>query len=243
MYERPASRPAGRYGYLVGPDRGMSGTGLVADDLYLLGHDDRSGRPLVSPRPLGTGLAGALLAELFLAGCVGVRPDTAVVTGRLMSRAALDGHEVLRQIAGEPVPLPVRDWLRFLARSAVRDTGLRLERAGYLARVRSRIPGRAGRLVPVNPDWAHMPVLRALDARGRDLTPGEADHQAARKAAHAAALAGLAEACGLGFRLDQYQARAGRGTAEAVAALPLGLRVLITQTQVTVAATVLSQRT
>ena len=61
---------------------GLSGTGLVADDLYLLAHDDRSGKPLLQPRPLGTGLAGALLAELMLAGCIGLRSDSAVVIGR-----------------------------------------------------------------------------------------------------------------------------------------------------------------
>lgn len=42
-------------------DTGLSGTGLVADDLYLTAHDDRPGKPLLPPRPLGTGLAGALL--------------------------------------------------------------------------------------------------------------------------------------------------------------------------------------
>ena len=62
--------------------QGLSGTGLVADDLYLLGHDDRSGKPLLQPRALGTGLAGALLAELMLAGCIGLRHDGTVVITR-----------------------------------------------------------------------------------------------------------------------------------------------------------------
>ena len=66
MHERPASRPAGhRY---PGPlNAGLSGTGLVADDLYLMAHDDRSGKPYLQPQALGIGLAGALLAELMLA--------------------------------------------------------------------------------------------------------------------------------------------------------------------------------
>jgi len=50
----------------------------VADDLYLLAHDDRTGKALLPPRPLGTGLAGALLAELMLARLIGLRSDTAV---------------------------------------------------------------------------------------------------------------------------------------------------------------------
>jgi hypothetical protein len=53
----------------------------------------------------------------------------------------------------------------------------------------------------------------------------------------------LAVACGLGFRLDQYQTRAGRSAGDAVAHLPPDLRQLITQTQITVSAAVLSQRT
>jgi hypothetical protein len=53
----------------------------------------------------------------------------------------------------------------------------------------------------------------------------------------------LAVACGLGFRLDQYQTRAGRSAGDAVAHLPPDLRQLITQTQITVSSAVLSHRT
>ena len=232
MHERRALRPAGR-GYPGPLDAGLSGTGLVGDDLYLMAHDDRTGRPLLPPRPLGTGLAGALLAELMLARCIGLRSDTAVVIGPDAPRAAVQGHVLLRQIAEEPSPLPVRTWLLFLARTAAQDVALRLEQAGYVTRVRSRVPGRPGRVMPVNPDWAFAPMLRvrsALDS-AREFTP------------YAAALAGLAVACGLGFRLDQYQARAGRSAGDAVAHLPPDLRQLITQTQITVSSAVLSHRT
>src|SRR5207302_8432860 len=73
MHERHPSMPAASYGYPVPPDTGMSGTGLVADDLYLLAHDDRTGKPLLHPRPLGIGLAGGLLAELILADWADLR--------------------------------------------------------------------------------------------------------------------------------------------------------------------------
>jgi hypothetical protein len=232
MHERRASRPAG-HGYPRPLDAGLSGTGLVADDLYLLAHDDRTGKPLLPPRPLGTGLAGALLAELMLARCIGLRSDTAVVIGQDVSRTAMAGHVLLKQIADEPSPLPVRTWLLYLARTAARDVALRLEQAGYLTRVQSRIPGRPGRMVPVNPDWAFAPMLRVRSAldHGREVTP------------HTATLTGLAVACGLGFRLDQYQTRAGRSVENAVAHLASDLRQLITQTQITVSAAVLSHRT
>ena len=232
MHERRAAALAGR-GYPGPLDAGLSGTGLVADDLYLLAHDDRSGRPLLPPRPLGTGLAGALLAELMLARCIGCRSDTAVVIGPDVARTAVAGHVLLKLIADEPSPLPAREWLGFLSQTAARDVALRLEQAGYLTRVRSRIPGRGTRMVPVNPDWAFAPMLRvraALDA-AREVTP------------YAGVLAGLAVAGGLGFRLDQYQPRAGRSVADAVAHLPPDLRQLVIQTQITVSAAVLSHRT
>ncbi len=231
MHERHAWRPAGRRS--PGPlDAGLGGTGLVADDLWLLGHDDRSGKPQLQPRALGIGLAGALLAELMLAGWIGLRPDSAVMIGSDVPPVAVQRHVLLKQVADEPGPQPVQAWLRFLARGAARDVAVRLEQAGYLQRARSWVPGRRGRWVPVNPDWAFAPMLRvrsALDP-ARPVTP------------HAAALAGLAVACGLGFRLDQYQAQAGRGVQDAVAGLGFGLRVLITQTQTAVDSTEQSHR-
>ncbi len=232
MHERWAARPAGR-GYPGPLDAGLSGTGLVADDLYLLAHDERTGKPVLPPRPLGTGLAGALLTELMLTRCIGLRSDTAVVIGQDVPRTALVGHVLLKLIADEPSPLPVRAWLGFLSQTAARDVALRLEQAGYLTHIRSRVPGRPGRMVPVNPDWAFAPMLRVRSAldRAREVTP------------HAAALTGLAVACGLGFRLDQYQTQAGRNTGDAVAYLPPDLRQLIIQTQITVSAAVLSHRT
>jgi hypothetical protein len=232
VYERQVPRPVSR-GFPGPLDAGLSGTGLVADDLYLLAHDDRTGRPLLPPRPLGTGLAGALLAELMLARCIGLRSDTSVVIGREVTPAAVYGHVLLKQIAEEPSPLPVRTWLLYLARTAVRDIAHRLERAGYLTRVHSRILGRAGRMVPVDPDWAFSPMVRARSALDRTREP----------APYAGALAGLAAACGLGFRLDQYRSQADRSTGDAVAYLTPDLRQLIIQTQITVSAAVLSHRT
>ena len=232
MHERHTSRSAG-YRHPDPPARGLSGTGLVADDLYLLGHDDRSGKPLLQPRALGTGLAGALLAELMLAGCIGLRQDSTVVITRDTPQGAVQQHPLLKQVADEPGPQPVRSWLRFLARSAARDVALRLEEAGYLQHVRSRVPWSQGQWIPVNPDWAFAPMLRVRSALNpaRPLT------------AHAAALTGLAVACGLGFRLDQYQTQAGRPVQDAVAQLGPGLQELIAQTQTAVDSAVLSHRT
>jgi hypothetical protein len=232
VHERRAAGPTAR-GYPGPLDTGLSGTGLVADDLYLLAHDDRSGKALLPPRPLGTGLAGALLAELMLARLIGLRSDTAVMVAHDVPPTAVRGHVLLALIAAEPGPLPVTAWLGYLGQTAVRDVAARLEQAGYLMRVRSRVPRRGGRMVPVNPDWAFAPMTRVRPA----LDP------ARPVTAYAGILAGLALASGLGFRLDQYQAQAGRNAEDAVARLPPDMRQLITQTQITVSSAVLSHRT
>jgi hypothetical protein len=46
----------------------LSGTGRLADDLYLMAHHEVTGKPYLQPRAAGLGLAGALLAELMLSG-------------------------------------------------------------------------------------------------------------------------------------------------------------------------------
>jgi transcriptional regulator with XRE-family HTH domain len=46
----------------------LTGTGRLADDLWLLAHHDVTGRPNLHARAAGLGLAGGLLAELVLAG-------------------------------------------------------------------------------------------------------------------------------------------------------------------------------
>jgi hypothetical protein len=231
MHERPISRSPG-YGYPGPLDSGLSGTGLVADDLYLVAHDDRTGRPHLQPRALGIGLAGALLTELMLAECIGLRRDSTVVFAAGVTRDIVLRHVLLKQIADEPGPQPVQAWLRFLAHGAARDVALRLEHAGYLQHARSWIPGRPGRRVPVNPDWAFAPMLRVRSA----LDP------ARPVTAYAAALTGLAVAAGLRFRLDHYQTQGGRTIQDAVAALGPGLQELISQTQTAVDSTVLSHR-
>jgi len=210
---------------------GLGGTGLIADDLYLMGHHEVTGRPYVQPRALGTGLAGALLAELILGGSITVRPGGAVVPGRIAPKDVL-ARQVLDQIAGEHEPYPVREWLLYLARTATEDVARRLERSGYLRRCVRRGWQRPGRWVPVDADWAFAPLLRARAA----LDP------ARPFTAREAALAGLADACGLSFRLAQYASPPGRSPQEAAGRLDPGLRGLIAEAQAAIGSAVLAHR-
>jgi len=211
---------------------GLGGTGLVADDLYLLAHHDATGKPLLQPRPLGIGLAGGLLAELMLGASICLRPDGVVLPGRTWPGDELARH-VRDLVAAEQEPHPVREWLLFLARSAATDVAGRLERSGYLTRAGGRIPWRPRRWVPVNADWAFAPLLRVRAA----LDP------ARPLSAHGAVLAGLAIACGLGFRLDQYQIPGGHSLEQAIGQFPPHIRELIAHTQAAIDGAVLAHRT
>jgi hypothetical protein len=212
----------------------LEGTGRIADDLWLLAHNDVTGRPYIQPRPMGLGLAAGLLAELSLAGAVSVRRDD--ITPVRVRRPPADELllRVLGLLAGEPDAHPVADWLAYLARTAPSGVAARLAASGYLAEDKSLLPWRGGRWRPTDRDSAFSPVLRVravLDA-GQPLT------------AHGVMLAGLADACGLGFRLAEYTPnRALRPLHHAVAQLDPGLAGLITHTKAAVDSAVLAHRT
>jgi len=210
----------------------LAGTGRLADDLYLLAHHDVTGKPYLQPRAVGLGLAGALLGELALCGAIWVR------RGELMPVRAIvpdDGlaRQVLAVLAGERDRHPPADWLSFLAATASHRVAARLVRSGYLMPACSRRPWRGQRWVPVDPDCAFAPVVRAravLDPARRPTTAGTA-------------LAGLAAACGLGPRILQYgQPGARQRLDAAVCLLTPDLRELVAHTQAAVDAAVLSPR-
>jgi hypothetical protein len=211
---------------------GLSGTGRIADDLYLMAHHDVTGKPFVQPRALGIALAGGLLAELMLGASISLRADGAVLPGRSWPEDELARH-VRDLIAAEHEPHPVRDWLLFLAGTAADDVAGRLRISGYVTRVGGRIPWRPGRWVPVDPDWAFSPLVRVRSA----LDP------ARPLSAYGAVLAGLAAACGLRFRLAQYAPSPCRRLDEALGHLNPILQELVAQTQATVGSAVLAQRT
>jgi Golgi phosphoprotein 3 (GPP34) len=171
----------------------LSGTGRLADDLYLMAHHEVTGRPLLQPRAVGLGLAGAPPAELMLAGQIRIWPDGFVAADSASPEDRL-ARDMLGQVAGEHERHPARDWLAFLARTAASDVARRLERSGYLTRACARWPWRGERWVPVDADCAFAPLTRVKSA----LDPSRP------VTAQGAVLARLAAACGLGSRLSLY---------------------------------------
>lgn len=210
---------------------GLSGTGLVADDLYLIAHDDVTGRPLLHPRALGLGLAGGLLAELMLLdglwlsrGLV-VMNDVSMVADEMASR-------VLGLLLSERELHPVGNWLAFLGRTAAADVATRLARTGYLEQACPRRLRRRGQWIPADPDCAFASLGRARPAM-----------ESTRAPAYSAVLAGLAVGCGLGPRLLPYGPPDARHClAESQTRLAPDLRELIAQTQAAVDKAVLAHR-
>ncbi len=214
------------------PVTGLSGTGRLADDLYLLAHHEVTGRPHLQPRAVGLGLAGALLAELMLAGCVRLQAQQIVSAGRCPLPDGL-ARSVLRLVVSERGQHAAREWLLFLARTAADDVAGRLEQSGYLARAASRRPWRAHRWVPATSESAFAPVLRVKSA----LDPSRP------ASAQNVALAGLAEACGLGRHLALYLPDGvHRRIEQATRQLHPDLRDLIAHTQAAVDSALLSHR-
>lgn len=209
---------------------GLSGTGRVADDVYLMAHHEISGKPHVQPRALGLGLAGGLLAELMLAGNITLWRDEVVVSGRTVAEEELTGR-LLGVLAAERERHQVRDWLLFVSRTSAEEVAGRLGHAGYLRRIGGR--WRGSRWVPLDADSAFAPLLRVLAVldSSRPLT------------VHGAVLTGLVTACGLGFRVAQHAPpSSGRTVGQAVAQLDPRLRELIAQTQAAVDGALLAHR-
>ena len=209
----------------------LTGTGLVADDLYLMTHHESSDKSFLQPRALGLGLAGGLLAEQLLEANIGIEYGSVRVTGGTVPRDEL-ARSLLELIAKESEPRPVRDWLEYLALSAADDVAHRLQRVGYLVKAASRKPWRSGRAVPANSDTAVMALVRACSAfnASRPLT------------ASAATLACLATASGLGYRLEEYGHTTRRTLADVMTCLGPELYELISQTQAAVDSALLSHR-
>ncbi len=95
----------------------LTGTGRLADDIWLLAHDDLTGRPFLHPRAVGLGVAAGLLAELVLIRAIRVSGDGVAATRRVRPQDGLMRAVHLR-VLGERERHGTGDWLAFLARGA-----------------------------------------------------------------------------------------------------------------------------
>ncbi|HEX6501393.1 MAG TPA: GPP34 family phosphoprotein [Micromonosporaceae bacterium] len=110
----------------------------LADQLFLVGHDEHTGKAHVADEVLDSGLAGAVLGELVLAGRVAVVDGLVVVRDhRAYGEAVTDSAlaEVIKQRASHPI----RAWVEYLRDDAREMIGRRLVRDGVVQRVQSRV--------------------------------------------------------------------------------------------------------
>lgn len=144
---------------------------LLADEYWLLAHDEATGHPRLSERIAGLGLAGALLSELALLGKIDIGAGGALT---VIDQRTPDNplqHTVLDQIRRER-PRSVREWLIYFSHDASNRVADRLAHAGLVTRYESRLPWRGQRWVPadVNTGGAPGALLVSALMRGSQLT-------------------------------------------------------------------------
>lgn len=206
----------------------------LADELFLVALDDRTGRPRLAPKVLGLGLAGALLAELVLDERLAVHADRLRL---LNGRPPADplARTVVDQLVAEGTAFPVRTWLVYLARRSTQQVAGRLRQAGYLTVVTARrLMRRETWYPPVDANVAFAPTARLAYAlrTGRQVTWQDA------------ALAGMVAATGLEpVVLHTGDAAAREYLQHLVSHLSTSLHALVWQVHAAVGDAVLTGRT
>jgi hypothetical protein len=104
----------------------------LADDFWLVAHDDASGKPRLGSVALGLGLAGALLGELVLSGSLAVQAGLVRVLDTRLLRDP-ERQAIVHQMLAEPQH-DVRTWLSYLSRSSHVAVTDRLLRSGLVTR-------------------------------------------------------------------------------------------------------------
>jgi hypothetical protein len=102
---------------------------VLADQYFLIAHEDRTGRSRLHPRATGLGLAGALIGELILEGRVGIAEGDLIILDRHPPTDAL-AHDILDLLIAQSRHRDVRTWLAFLSQDAAARVGERLMRLG-----------------------------------------------------------------------------------------------------------------
>jgi hypothetical protein len=110
---------------------------VLADQYFLIAHEDRTGRSRLHPRATGLGLAAALLGELVLEGRIGITDGDLILLDRHPPADAL-AHDILDLLVAQPQHREVRTWLAFLSQDAAVRVGERLMRLGAVESVTRR---------------------------------------------------------------------------------------------------------
>lgn len=205
----------------------------LADDLYFLAHDDRTGRPRLHPRAVQLGLAAALIGELMLADRVAIQGGRIFVKNHQPPNDAL-AHTILDRLAGQQPFSDLRTELAVIGQSAPDAVAHRLERVGAVEYVETRRLMRSvGHWVPTDPSAAAWRT-----ARLRRLLSGEDE-----MTWHDVLLAALLPATGLaGPVLRDTDPRARARVKGILAQLPGSVAELVAYTEAAVGNAILANR-
>ena len=209
------------------------GAARLADDFFLMAHEQSTGKPRLPERITGLGLAGALLAELALAGRIELRESAMAVLDSTAREDPLSDR-VLEFLKQEHHP--TRTWLAFFGQSAHEEVGERLAAGGLVVRAQRRRPWQGGRWVPTSPEVAVRPtallctqLIRGQDLAERDLV-----------------LIGLLRATGLDqpvlWEVRQTAPEALARATRSLGSLDASLTELITQTEAAVGSAIAAHR-
>ncbi|BCJ67750.1 GOLPH3/VPS74 family protein [Polymorphospora rubra] len=206
---------------------------LLADEFFLIAHDDATGKPRLNPGTAGIGLAAALLGELLLFGRITLDSAELTIVDRRPPPDAL-AHTVLDQLAGEAQHRQIRLWIDFLRYGAAESVGERLARSGAVRRHEYRRMLRTTTAyLPVDINAAAWPGTRLRALVDRDEPADQPD----------LTLLGLVGATNLTREVLWHgRSEAQRRIDQLLTNLAPPLRELVAHTEAAVGAAVLSHR-
>ncbi|SDY37463.1 Golgi phosphoprotein 3 (GPP34) [Micromonospora pattaloongensis] len=193
----------------------------LAEEFFLIAHDDRTGRALLGGDLLAVGLAGSVLAGLVLAGRLTVL-DRAVAL--MDSRPVGDpiGDPLIAELRQRAERRSVRAWIEYLCDGLTAAVAEDLAARGLIRIAEVRHPVTRRRT-------ARYPAVDAARAVGPRVRLGHALGAPAPVDARTALLAEIVRATGLdGWFVDVYGPPVREQLARIDANLPRTLRALLT---------------
>lgn len=162
----------------------------LADEVFLVGHDENSGKAHISDAALDTALAGAVLGELLFAGRIALSEETLVMAYGDAATGDMARDAAVLEIQKQAEHYPVRAWVEHLRTDIRPMVAARLIRLGLVERVESRGMLKTTVRYPFrNRIAAASPIARLRYMLDHPVNLDE----------HSAALAGLILAGGLEF--------------------------------------------
>ncbi|MFC4145072.1 GPP34 family phosphoprotein [Micromonospora mangrovi] len=133
----------------------------LADALFLIGHDEFSGKPHGALDRLNCALAGAALAELIFERRVTIENGGVIAVDRRLWQEPLTDL-LVTEIMGRDGVHPTRLWIRYLRDhlNIQERVGTRLATAGVVRREQGRALRRSVRWPAVDPNQAASPRVR-----------------------------------------------------------------------------------